>query len=351
VLPQSGATPKRQRTPTMQDVADLVGVSKQTVSAVINDKPGITDETRARVLAAIEQLGYRLDFRARSLRTGRTRTIALLVTDVASPFLSKIASAAEDCAYAAHYNLVLYNTRDSIDRERAYIDSVVQRSVDGVLAIAARDASTATASLTAAGIPVVTLDRIPLNYRGPSVTFDNRGAGRLAAEYLLSLGHRRLAHIGGPDSVNISQERLEGFGQVLADHGQAGGDFPFERAVAWGVQDGYDAMRRLLGRGAAFTAIFAAGDPLAIGVMRALREAGRNIPADVSILSIDDIDLAEFLYPPLRTVSQSIAEMANRGVQLLLDLLAGNTPAQTQVVIAPRLIVRESCRRLDTDHD
>jgi DNA-binding LacI/PurR family transcriptional regulator len=350
VLPQGGATPKRQRTPTMQDVADLVGVSKQTVSAVINDKPGITEETRARVLAAIEQLGYRLDFRARSLRTGRTRTIALLVTDVASPFLSKIASAAEDCAYAAHYNLVLYNTRDSIERERAYIDSVVQRSVDGVLAIAARDASTATASLTAAGIPVVMLDRIPQQYRGPSVTFDNRGAGRLAAEYLLSLGHRRLAHIAGPDSVNISQERLEGFGQALAEHGQAGG-FPLERAAAWGVQDGYEAMRRLQGRDAAFTAIFAAGDPLAIGVMRALREAGRNIPTDVSILSIDDIDLAEFLYPPLTTISQAIAEMANRGVQLLLDLLAGNSPAETQVVIAPRLIVRESCRRLDTDHD
>src|SRR5512142_826100 len=126
----------------MQDVADLVGVSKQTVSAVINDKPGITDETRGRVLAAIEQLGYRLDFRARSLRTGRTRTLALLVTDVASPFLSKIASAAEDCAYSAHYNLVLYNTRDAIERELAYMDSVVQRAVDGVLAVPARDTST-----------------------------------------------------------------------------------------------------------------------------------------------------------------------------------------------------------------
>ncbi len=325
----------------MQDVADLVGVSKQTVSAVINDKPGITDETRGRVLAAIDQLGYRLDFRARSLRTGRTRTVALLVTDVASPFLSKIASAAEDCAYAAHYNLVLYNTRDSVEREMAYMDSVVQRAVDGVLAVAARDTSTASESLAAAGIPVVMLDRVPRHYHGPSVTFDNQGAGRLAAEHLLDLGHRRLAHITGPESVHISQERLAGFRQVLHARGLTG-ELPIERAEAWGVQDGYDAMRRLLARGPRFTAIFAGGDPLAIGALRALREAGRSIPADVSIVSIDDIDLAEFLYPPLTTVSQSIGEMAALGVRLLLDLLAGNTPQQTQIVIPPRLIVRES---------
>ena len=338
---QGRPSPRRkQRTPTMKDVAELAGVSKQTVSAILNEKPGISEETEARVRAAIDQLGYRLDLTARSLRTGRTRTIALLLTDVSSLFLSKIASVAEDCAYAAHYNLVLYNTRDDPKRERDYVNSVTERSVEGVLFISARDDSTAIEKLRLAGVPVVVLDRTPQDYDGPSVTLDNRKSGQLVAEHFLSLGHTRLAHIAGPAVVHISQERLYGFSQALQAKGMP--QPVVERAPGWTVEAGYETMQRLIARGEDFTAVFVAGDLLAIGAMRALREAGRQIPADISLMSIDDIDLAQYLYPPLTTISQSIPQMATLGVQLLLDLIAGKKPEQTQIVIEPKAVIRQS---------
>ena len=324
----------------MQDVADLVNVSKQTVSAVINDKPGITDETRARVLAAITQLGYRMDLTARGLRTGRTHTIALIVTDVSSPVSGKMASAAEEHTYAERYNLVLYNTHDDLERERFYIDSILQRSVDGVMFVSATDASTALNKLQAAGIPVVVIDRVPKSYRGAAVVLDNAAAGRMAAEHLVGLGHTRIAHVSGPEIVHIARERLAGFQQALAERDLAPVDI--ELADDWQLGAGYRAMARLLGRGADFTAVFCAGDLLAIGGMAALRERGRRVPRDVSVISIDDVDLAAYLDPPLTTVSQSIGRMATSGIQLLFELLAGREPEPLKVVIQPELVVRQS---------
>lgn len=331
----------RMGNPTMQDVANLVGVSKQTVSAVINHKPGITEETSARVRAAIEQLGYRIDHTARSLRTGRTHTIALLITDVSSPFLSMIAGVAEDYAYAAQYTLMLFNTRDDPEREVAYANSVIERSVDGVLFISAHSENIAVEHLTEAGVPTVAIDRVPKNYTGPSVTFNNRAAGRMAAEHLLGLGHIRMAHIAGPEFAKISDERLAGFQEVLHENGIRA---PLvERAEGgWGIQDGYEAMLRLLARSQDFTAVFAAGDQLAIGVKRGLRDYSLDIPGDVSLISIDDIDLAPYVDPPLTTISQSIPEMARQGVTLLLDLIKMKRPVNDKIVIEPRLVLRKS---------
>lgn len=328
----------------MQDVADLSGVSKQTVSAVINDKPGITAETRARVLAAIQQVNYRMDLRARSLRTGRTHTVALIVTDVSSPVFGKIANAAEELVYAEQYNLVLFNTHDDLERERFYIDSILQRAVDGVMFVSASDDSTALEKLEAAGIPVVVVDRVPQNYHGPAVVLDNVHAGRLAAEHLLQLGHTRCAHISGPGEVHIARERLEGFRQVLAHNGVE--QIDVVETDDWRLESGHAAAERLLARGSAMTAVFCGGDLLAMGAMRAFEDAGRRIPADLSIISIDNIDLAAYVSPPLTTISQSLVQMATMGVQLLFDLLAGNEPDVQRIVIEPQLIVRRSTATL-----
>jgi DNA-binding LacI/PurR family transcriptional regulator len=337
---------RRRRGATMQDVADLSKVSKQTVSAVINGKPGITEETRVRVLAAIEQINYRMDLTARSLRTGRTHTVALLVTDISSPVLGMMASAAEERLYAQNYNLVLYNTHDDLERERFYVDSILQRSVDGVLFVSAWDESTALDKLQAAGIPIVVVDRVPHNYGGLAVVLDNVLAGRLAASHLLALGHRRLAHIGGPAEVHIARERLNGFQTVLAEHGID--CLAIERADDWHVESGCAAMQRLLARDEGFTAILCAGDLLAIGAMHALRIVGCAIPADMSVMGIDDIELAAYLWPPLTTISQSISQMAVLGVDMLLAQMAGALPEPPRVQITPELVVREStalCRR------
>jgi LacI family transcriptional regulator len=206
--------------------------------------------------------------------------------------------------------------------------------------VSTADSSTALEKLQAAGIPVVVIDRVPKSYRGPAVVLDNAAAGRMAAEHLLGLGHTRIAHINGPDYVHIARERLAGFQQALADHGLTPVDI--ELADDWQLGAGYRAMLRLLARRADFTAVFCAGDLLAIGSMAALREQGRPVPQDVSVISIDDIELAAYLEPPLTTVSQSIARMATSGIQLLFEVLAGGEPDPLKVVIQPDLVLRQS---------
>jgi DNA-binding LacI/PurR family transcriptional regulator len=264
----------------------------------------------------------------------------LIVADVSSPVFGKMASAAEERVYAENYNLVLYNTHDDLERERFYIDSIVQRSVDGVIFVSARDESTALEKLDATGIPVVVVDRVPHNFHGPAVVLDNACAGRLAGEHLLALGHTRFAHIGGPGQVHIARERLEGFRGVLRAQGLT--DVEVEQADDWHLESGYAAMARILARGGRMSAVFCAGDLLAMGAMRALQDAGQRIPDDVSVVGIDDIEFAAYLAPPLTTVSQSIAQMATLGVKLLLDLLAGQEPESSRIVIEPRLIIRRS---------
>lgn len=330
---------------TMQDVADLADVSVQTVSAVINGKPGISEATQERVRAAVAHLGYRPDLTARSLRTKRTQTIALMLTDVSSPVVARMAVTAESIAYRMQYNLVLYNTCDDVQRERFYVNSIVQRWLDGVLYISAQDQSTVPALLEEVGIPVVVIDRTPRDYSGPSVVLDNVEAGRIAGEHLLSLGHRRIAHVGGPRFVHISGERLQGLQNAVRSRSGTV-ELSVVQAQDWRMGSGYLATKRLLDRQSEFTALFAAGDLLAIGVMRALREHGLRVPDDVSVVGLDDIEMGRYLAPPLTTVRQSIAEMAETGMRILLDIINGDPPEQSRVVMSPQIIVRESTRAL-----
>ncbi len=331
-----------RKPPTMKDVAQLVGVSVQTISAVVNNKPDITRETRARVLAAIEQLNYRPYSVARSLRTRQTRTIALVVSNIASVAIATMASAAEAQAHAFGYSLILYNTHNDVERETSYFNAAVQQWVDGVVFIAAQGRLGRLDILQAADIPFVAIDRIPDNYDGPAVMLDNLKAGRLAGEHLLDLGHRHLAHIGGPMEIRLARERFGGFQQA----GDAAAFCVLEEGN-FTCQSGYLAMQRLLACQPRPTAVFAANDLMAIGAIRAVNEAGLRTPDDISLVGVDDIEVAAFQIPPLTTVRQPSAELATLGVQLLLDILAGKEPVQPQTVVEPTLIIRQSTTRLD----
>ncbi len=328
----------------MRDVAQLAGVSIQTVSAVVNNKPDITQETRTRVLAAVEQLKYQPYSIARSLRTRQTRTIALVVSNIASVAIATMASAAEAHAHSFGYSLTLYNTHNDVERETSYFNTAVQQWVDGVVFIPARGRLGRLDILQAAGIPAVAIDRIPDAYSGPAVMLDNLKAGRLAGEHLLDLGHRYIAHIGGPMDIRLARERFVGFQQALEARGLASGSCVMEEAFT--CQSGYLAMQQLLTYQPQPTAIFAANDLMAIGAMRAVDEAGLRVPHDISIVGVDDIEVAGFQTPPLTTIRQPFTELATLGVQLLLDILAGKELVQPQLVIEPTLIVRQSTTRL-----
>jgi LacI family transcriptional regulator len=338
------ALKRKYKAATMKDVAQVAGVSIQTVSSVVNNKPEITDETRARVLAAIKQLDYRPYSVARSLRTRQTRTIALIVSNIASVAIASMASAAEAHAHSFGYTLILYNTHNDVERETDYFNAVVQKWVDGVVFIPAKGRLGRLDILETAGIPCVAIDRVPDHYSGPAVMLDNLKAGRLAGEHLLDLGHRQMAHISGPLEIRLARERFAGFQQALEARGLGSESCPVEEGV-FTCEHGYTAMRRLLARQPRPTAVFAANDLIAIGAMHAVDEAGLRAPDDMSIVGVDDIQVAAFQTPPLTTVRQPFTELATMGVQLLLDILAGKALAQNQIVIEPTLIVRQSTRQ------
>jgi len=198
--------------------------------------------------------------------------------------------------------------------------------------------------LQAAGIPVVAVDRIPSRYEGPWVILDNRKTGSLVAEHLLALGHRDLAHICGPLDLRLSIERLESFESAVRARGLA----PISHVVgdaSWSCESGYVAMRSLLRSEPIPTAVFASNDRLAIGAMRAVVERGLRVPDDISVVGVDDIEMAPYLTPPLTTVRQRLADVATLGTKILLDLIHGVEPNETQVVFEPELVVRESTAR------
>ena len=334
---------KTQR-PTMKDVARLAGVSIQTVSVVVNEKGAVSSETRDRILAAIDELGYRPLAVGRSLRTGSTRTIGLMVADITNPFFARMADAVEDHAHRCGYNLILYNTHSDAERERTYLQIAAERWVDGMLFVTTTDTLHGLGALRAAGIPVVAVDRIPHDYDGPWVILDNRRTGTLVGEHLLELGHEDLAHICGPLDLRLSVERLESFEAAVRGRGFE----PISHVVgdaSWSCESGYLAMRSMLASARIPTAVFASNDRLAIGAMRAVVEAGRRVPEDISIVGVDDIELAPYLTPPLTTVRQRLADVATLGTKILLDLIHGDEPGQTQVVFEPELVVRQSTTR------
>jgi DNA-binding LacI/PurR family transcriptional regulator len=327
--------------PTLKDVARLAGVSTQTVSCVVNKKGGISKATRARVMQAIEQLQYRPRFVARSLRTRSTRTIAFLVPDIANPSLAAMTSAGEKYAHSFDYNLVVYNSLGDVVRESAYVQMAVDRWVDGVLCVPVKNELTSLDTLEKAGIAAVMIDRIPEKYARPSVIFDNVKAGRIAAEHLLDLGHARIAHISGPLDLRLARERLEGFRQAIIARGLPPGHCVTTDGN-WECETGYKAMSNILTCDPLPTGVFAANDRMAIGAMRALYEVGLRVPEDMSIVGLDDIEVAAYQVPPLTTIQQPFAKMATLGVQMLLSLLAGEELANPRIVLEPTLIVRKS---------
>jgi DNA-binding LacI/PurR family transcriptional regulator len=332
-------TNMEEHAPTMKSVATAAGVSVQTVSAVVNNKPGISAHTRERVMRSIEKLGYRPYSIARSLRTRRTRTIALVVSDLANPSFSTIASSVEDYAHSTNYSVVVYNTHDDIEREARYMSTAIERWVDGVLFVSAEDQMTSMVTLQNARIPSIAIDRIPEHYTGASVTLDNVKAGRIAAEHLLQLGHQRIAHISGPLKLRLARERYKGFREAMESRGLNPDIYPAGEGN-WDCKDGFRAMQGLLAHKPTLTALFAANDRMAIGAIQAAYQAGLKVPNDISVVGLDDIELARFQVPPLTTVRQSFEELAIQGVRLLLAMLEGKEVDQYRIVIEPTLVQR-----------
>jgi LacI family transcriptional regulator len=328
---------------TIYDVARSAGVSTATVSRALNGKPLVAENTRARIAQAVEELGYEPNSVARSLVTRSTKTIGLLLPDITNPFFPELVKGVQLRAAERSYTLLLSHTGNDPKTEQRYLSLFRGKGIDGLLVVGLALGRAQLTKFAASGIPLVSLDR-DVDLAGiPMVHLDNRAGARQATEHLLGLGHRSIAHIGGPGSLKVSQERLRGYFDALEF---ADVDPCPDLIVASDFTEagGRAGCLALLESGAQFTSIFATNDLMAIGAMAALKEAGLTVPSDISVVGFDGIPLANYTTPPLTTLRQPACEMGRRAAQILIDAIGGKQLAEgeRQVVFQGELVCRGS---------
>lgn len=321
-------------------MATLAGVHPSTVSRALHraDLP-LRDETRRKVLAAVERLEYRPSVLARGLRLQRTRTLGMLVPDITNPFFPPIIRGAEEAARDRGYELVLCNTDDVADRETASLRVLRERQADGLLIATSRMADATVSSVRRERFPFVLVNRGSRSTADHSVEVDNDTAARGVVAHLAALGHRRIAHIAGPLTTTTGAERAAGYRAAMREHG-LDDEIIVVEATAYSQEAGRAAAETLLARRP--TALFAANDLLAIGALQALRAARLRVPAEVSLVGVNDIPLAGLIDPPLTTMRVPQREMGEIAARMLIALLEGERVERPHVLLGTELIVRGS---------
>ncbi len=326
------------RPPAMSDVAALAGVSHQTVSRVLNDHPSVLPATRQRVLDAIAQLGYRRNLAARALVTRRSGTIGVLSSGSAlfgpTSTLIAIERAARD---AGLFVSVATLPRWDGDDVAGVLEHFMAEGVDGVVVVAAHDEAVEAVRSFGTPVPVVMVGPVDLPAPLRTVAVDQYQGGRQAVRHLLDLGHRHVTHLAGPLDWLDARRRIEGWHDELAAAGiEAGDPIPGD----WSADTGYAVGRELVAGGLP-TAVFAANDQLALGLLRAFAEAGVRVPDEVSVVGFDDVDGSANFFPPLTTIRQEFVALGERCLQVLLAAIAGEDAPASQLV-ATSVVVRAS---------
>jgi LacI family transcriptional regulator len=328
---------------TMKRIAGELGVSITTVSKVLNHHADISDATRSRVLAKVKELGYQPNAVARSLTLRRTHTLGIVIPDLMHSFFVEIIAGIEPVASGRGYGLLLCSSSEDARKERAELEMLRGRQVDGVV-LASANASDNTdmlLQLTRQGTTLVMIDRDDHpSVKCHRVLTDDECVGVLATSHLAEVGRRAIAHIGGPPIVH-AKRREKGWRDALKARG-------IEPSDGWIVRggfmesDGYRAMKRLLTVRPKIDAVFCANDPAAIGAMKAIWETGLRVPDDVAVVGAGDIALGDLLRVPLTTVGWSRRDQGRHAAELLLNGVEGENEPPQRVIIPPRLIVRES---------
>ena len=346
---------------TIEDVARAAGVSRQTVSRAINDRGEISPQTRSRVLQVAEEMSYRPSSIARGLATRRTRTLGLVIPDIANPFFADVARGVEHVAYAEGYNVFLCNTEEDPQREFAVLQSLEEKRVDGVVLCSSRLDDGELRTVVARHPAVVLVNRRlePAdegNDGAGAVMLDDVAGGRMVTQHLLDSGHRAVGFLAGPPTSHSGRRRAEGYRIALTKVG-----LPCN--PAWvshcpsDVEGGHRAARDLLAAHPELSALFCYNDLVAVGALQACGDLGRRVPDDLAIVGFDDILLAALVTPPLTTCRVPRCELGVQAMRLLLDQIDGppdhanqnpadRSPADQypyiEVVLRPELVVRAS---------
>ena len=331
---------------TLAHVAEAANVSKMTVSRVLNGQPGVSEETRQRIIDTIKQMGYVANAAARTLR-GQSRVIGLVVPRLISSYMGAVISGVSQASEALDYGLMLYTQVRSSNTERsAYYASLLSNGLtDGAVLIVPYAYELLVNALNDRGIQFVIVDHHSQTEDEPAVIASNRRGVMDAMRHLLALGHSRIGFITGRMSIGCSQDRLQGYRDALTEVG-----LPYEDELVlegdFERPTGFEQSRRLLALDVPPTAIFASNDDMAFGVIDAIKDAGLRVGSDISVVGFDDSPAASEVYPKLTTVRQPLAEMGKTAVELLVGMIEGKTTVSTRRELPTELVVRDSTGRV-----
>ncbi len=333
---------------TLEDIARLTNVSKATVSRVINgNEKGVGEETRKRILEAMERLDYRPNLLARGIASGKTRTIGIVVPDITSPFFPEVIRATGDYLHSEDYIALICNTNLSPKMEEACLASMIAKRVDGVILTSLfEEWQEIHERLNKYGIPCVLLDRkmkrMPVE---TGVFVDNEFSMFMATEMLIRGGHRRIGFIAGPQHASTTRERAQGYRAALEAY-----QIPYDDSLTYygefSIQCGYNAAMALMQDNQGCTALLAGNDTLAIGVLRALKTLRIRIPQDVEMIGFDRSQLTDVAEPPLSLIEQPTADLGEQVASLLFTLLRGEEPRERILRLESRILLRGTTRNV-----
>lgn len=330
-----------QQRPTIGDVAALAGVSKATVSRVVNSTRSVAPDKAEAVRQAIARLGYEPFGPAQALRQTRVRIWTVIIADIENPFFTSVVRGIEDVAHANGRRLVLCNSDGDIDKEASYIEIAIRERMSGVVIAAASTRGSHIERLLEDGIPVVAIDRRLEGAEVDAVVVDNERGAFWATQHLLESGYRRIGCIVGPSEVSTSSERLAGYRSAMRGSGP-GYDRSLVRRADYREAGAYKATKALLDLDQPPDALFVANNLMTVGAIRAIHDRGLEIPVDVGLVGFDDSPVAELMRPTITVVSQPVHEIGRTAAELLLD--ANPARAARDVVLAPQLVIRQSSR-------
>lgn len=333
---------------SIRKVSKVAGVSVATVSRAMRHPDRVRKETRDKVLEAIEAVGYRPNMLARNFRAKKAFAVVVLVPNIANPFFSRVIRGIEQGAQQEGYAILLGDTQGLKEREAEYTSLVTSRQADGVIQLSANvDGVLDILNVADGQAPIVNACECAIDPPCPTVRIDNVGAAKDAVEHLIDLGHERIGIVLGPGESPLTRDRLTGYKQALKDH-----NLDFDKRLTVSGDFSLDSGRRAVATLRAVndppTAIFCCNDEMAIGAMHRVKKDGFSVPDDISIVGFDDIEFASYVDPPLTTIAQPTEELGKVAFSVLLELLEGRTPEQTEFVLPTELVIRESTGRKAT---
>lgn len=329
-------------TVTIYDVAREAGVSMATVSRVVNNNPNVKPQTRKKVFEAIERLGYRPNAVARGLASKKTTTVGVVIPDISNSLVAEVVRGIEDIANMYHYNIILSNADRKKDKEIRVINSLLEKQVDGLLFMGGTVGEEHVAAFRTSSIPVVLCGTRDENQTIPFVDIDHERAAFDAVSYLISQGHRKVAMISGTlhDQAN-GYLRYQGYKQALEHHGISLRD-DYVRAGNYHYESGMEATEYFLKLADRPTAIFSATDEMGIGAIHTIQDNGLQVPADISVASVDNIRLSSMVRPQLTTVAQPMYDIGAVSMRLLTKLMNKETIEMSHVILPHEMIYRSS---------